>query len=322
MEIGILFDDCAFRNQVARFLGKDGRRLNKDKRSFTDEQRMIGLHLQPYFGSKLLTEISRKSLTDYSSRREAETIIRQGKASKYKVKPGTVANELSLLKNMLRVAAREEYKVIVPSFDGLIEHVERGGRALKPDERKKVLAIYPEWLARLSEFAETGLSEGDILRLTEDMIDRETGVIVPDGGRKKTEVNQVAPLTQRAREILDDIKRDKRSGAIVENVAGLIFTRADGKPITRSMISKAVRKAARDAGVKRFKFHDYRNTALTEWRRQGKSVDAAMRAGGWSSMQMYRRYMDLNPEDIAREFGTGPKIVREIVRQKRRGSAK
>ena len=43
------------------------------------------------------------------------------------------------------------------------------------------------------------------------------------------------------------------------------------------MISRAVKRACKQAGVKKFVFHNYRNTALTEWSRQGVHVDIAMR---------------------------------------------
>jgi hypothetical protein len=35
----------------------------------------------------------------------------------------------------------------------------------------------------------------------------------PEGGRKKTKVEQVSPLTDRAREILQEIKAELESGA-------------------------------------------------------------------------------------------------------------
>jgi integrase len=240
------------------------------------------------------------------------------------VNRGTISNELSLLRRMLRVAARESYKVVVPSFEDLIVRTRRGGRALTLAEQEKALALYPKWMARLAEFAvETCLSEGDILRLTEDMVDRQRGIIVPAGGRKKTEVNQVSPLTQRAREILDEIKAEKKSGESVANVAGLIFTRSDGSAITKDMIHAQVEKAVR-AGVKKFKFHDYRNTAMTQWRRRNVSVDAVMRAGGWTSTQMYKRYLDMNEDDVAAAFGTSntSQIATEIVTNKRVASHK
>ncbi len=144
------------------------------------------------------------------------------------------------------------------------------------------------------------------------MVDRRGGVIVPEGGRLKTGVEQVAPLTDRAREILDEIRVEKKRGGIVENVGGRVFTREDGKPITRSMISKAIRKACRDAQVKKFVFHNYRNTALTEWARCGIHVDVAMKAAAHSSVQMHKRYVDLQRSDVAKAFGQRAKLLQKL----------
>jgi integrase len=277
----------------------------KRKRSLDSELNIIRLHLKPFFGACLLTEIERESLTRYIDARSEQFIIRNKKGESTKLTArGTISNELSLLRRMLRTAHREGYKVNVPSFEDLIVRVNRGGRALTDDEQKAALAIYPKWMARITEFAvETILSQGDILRLTESMIDWQRGVIIPEGGRKKTGVHQVAPLTERARAILEEIKAEKKSGVTVPNLRGLIFTQADGSPITRGMLHAQIKKALR-SGMRKFKFHDYRNTALTQYRRQGVAVDAVMRAGGWTSVQMYRRYLDMNEDDVANAFGT------------------
>jgi integrase len=68
------------------------------------------------------------------------------------------------------------------------------------------------------------------------------------------------------------------------------------------MISDAIQKAVRDARVKKYRFHDYRNTALTDWARQGVNVDIAMKAAGHTLVQM-QRYLDLQREDIPKAFG-------------------
>jgi integrase len=107
------------------------------------------------------------------------------------------------------------YMVFIASFEDLIVRTKRGGRALSSDEQEKLLAGYPKWMARIAEFAkETCLSQGDVLRLTEEMVDRQSGVIIPEGGRKKTETEQVAPLTTRARAIVDEIRMEKRMGRL------------------------------------------------------------------------------------------------------------
>lgn len=160
-------------------------------------------------------------------------------------------------------------------------------------------------MARIAEFAkETCLSQGNVLRLTEEMVDRQSGVVIPEGGRKKTETEQVAPLTTRARAIVDEIRMEKRTGEIVPNVNGLIFTRDDGRPITKGMIEYRIEAVLKSTGVKKFTFHNYRNTALTEWARRGINVDVAMKASGHSSVQMHKRYIDLTKEDVAEAFRT------------------
>jgi integrase len=152
------------------------------------------------------------------------------------------------------------------------------------------------------------------------MIDRANGVIIPEGGRKKTHVEHVAPLTARARAILDEIKAERRTRSIIP-LNGLVFTREDGRPITKDMIQSQVEKAIKDTKVKKFTFHNYRNTALTEWARRGIDVDVAMKASGHSSVQMHKLYVDLQKEDVANAFGT-LEIVTEIVTSKQVASHK
>jgi integrase len=147
---------------------------------------LIKHHLKPFFAALLLTDIHREALQRYIDIRLGQTTIRCGERSKKSVSRGTVSNELSLLRRMMRVAAREGFKVIVPSFEKLIVRTARGGRELAQSERKAALAIYSPWMRRLAMFAlETCLSEGDLLRLTKSMIDEQNGVIRPAEAAKR-----------------------------------------------------------------------------------------------------------------------------------------
>jgi integrase len=283
----------------------------KDKPSLPTQLTLINCHLRPFFDGMLLTEFARPALIRYIDKRMGQTLIRGSKHGKVPVKRGTISNELSLVRRMLNVAKREGHDISMPSFEGLIVRTNRGGRALGIDEQKKALNHMPIWLQRLAEFAkETCLSEGDILRLTPEMVDHAQGVIKPEGGRLKTgpnqpaELQQMAPLTRRARQILNAIERDKRKGVIVSNTNRVIFTREDGKKISRDMISRGITRAWKAAGIKKFVFHNYRNTALTEWVRLGIHVDVAMRASGHTSVQMHKRYLELQAEDISKAFET------------------
>ena len=186
-----------------------------------------------------------------------------------------------------------------------------------------MLDAYPGWLRRVATVArETCLSEGDIIRLTKPMIDRQRRELVPAGGRVKTGVEQRAPLTDHVLEILDEIEREKRRGSIVANVNGLVFTRDDGRAITKDMITQAVRVARKRAGVADFRFHDYRHSAKTEWSRQGVHVDVAMKAAGHNSVAMHQRYVNLKPGDVAKAFGICSNSVSNESRQENRSQHK
>jgi len=294
----------------------------KRKRSLSTDLVIIRLHLEPFFGPSLLTEITREGLCRYVDKRMGETLIRCKKASKKFVHRGHSKQRVVCLPTHATRGDERRLQVILPSFEDLIVRTKFGGRPLSADEQKKVLAVYPMWLARLAEFAkETCLSQGDLLRLTDDEIDTRLGVIKPEGGRIKTGVEQVSPLTKRAREILDE--NDEKSGAaqLFRTSTGL-STKEDGAPITKGMINGQVEKAVRKTKVKKFVFHNYRNTALTEWARRGIHVDVAMNAAGHDSVQMHKRYVRLRQEDIASAFGTSLEMATEIVTEEKAVSAK
>ena len=49
-------------------------------------------------------------------------------------------------------------------------------------------------------------------------------------------------MTPKAREILEQIKDESKTGAMIPNLQGLVFTLSDGTPITRGLIHSQVKK--------------------------------------------------------------------------------
>jgi integrase len=111
------------------------------------------------------------------------------------------------------------------------------------------------------------------------------------------------------------------SGLFISGETSCVFTNQDGKPITKGQIEYQVGRATRLTRIRKFVFHNYRNTALTHWARQGINVDIAMLASGHSSVQMHKRYVDLQQQDIAKAFGTaGSKMATQRDTRKRKAS--
>lgn len=98
---------------------------------------------------------------------------------------------------------------------------------------------------------QVAITLGDFLRLTWDDIDWDEGVIVPGGGRKKTQVRQVAPLTEPVRSILEEIKQERKHSKIGTVAAtGLVFVRDDGRQISGNAVTKALHRACKRAKVR------------------------------------------------------------------------
>jgi integrase len=191
---------------------------------------------------------------------------------------------------------------------------------LKDSERERLLKACPVWLRWLFIVAlETCLSRGDLLRLRWEDIDEENGVIAPQGGRLKTAVRQAAPLTDAVKKVLADIKRERKRTK-VQTISSLIFTREDGRPITRDMVNKGRLKVCKLATVSDFRFHDTRHTAKTAWARRGIPVEAAMLGAGHASIQMHKAYVHLQRSDVGRAFGTADCV--KVVLQEKNGKAK
>jgi integrase len=289
-------------------------------------ERTEGLHrhLIRHLGSQPLASIERGNLFDYIEARKKEGIIRGGKFSAdYKVKDGTIRNELAALRLMLNIARQYKegfkkrgilYDVAAVSFKDVLPEPTKRKRTLTAVDEKKLFNACPIWLRRLFIVAnETCLSRSDILRLTWDMIRDEGGVIVPTGGRTKTGVEQASPLTDKVREVLREIRAERKTSKVQPLTdRDLVFMR-DGKLISPNMVNKARLKACTIAGVEDFRFHDFRHCAKSRWADEGIQVDVAMLAAGQKSVQMHIDYTHMQEANIAKAFGTGKKFYNSFI---------
>ena len=255
-------------------------------------------HLKRFFGDLPLGEITSQKIEAYISMRTQEGIVRGGKQSTTKkVSRSTVANELATLRKYLRRAVPDMLQ-FMPAMK-LPKKGERN-RVLNADEYQKLLSAVPLWFRRVLIVAfETCLSQGDLVRLTDDMVDEKAGVIVPQDGRIKTGVEQVCPLTAPVREVLKEIRSER--GKVQSLTSRHVFTK-NGRPINKTMIENAMASTLKRAKIKNFRFHDLRHCAKTSWARRGIPAEVAMKAAGHKSWQMHARYIHIQKTDVATVF--------------------
>src|SRR6201999_1268809 len=114
-----------------------------------------------------------------------------------------------LVSLQLALKIARKYKHAVPVLDFTVVTPSAGGREVftSKEDQAKLFNAMPRWLLRVTTLSrETGLSESDIMRLTDNMVFDALGVIKPEGGRKKTGVKQISPLTDNARKIIAEVR--------------------------------------------------------------------------------------------------------------------
>ena len=126
----------------------------------------------------------------------------------------------------------------------------------------------------------------------------QEGLIRLKGGRGKTGVKQIAPVTPALRSILAELRAEQQRVRSIEN---RVFTK-EGRLIKRSQLRKAFDRAVRDAGIEDFVFHDFRHMAKTKWAEMGIPVEASMLAAGQTSLAMHTRYVNLQEAHLKEAF--------------------
>ncbi len=68
-----------------------------------------------------------------------------------------------------------------------------------------------------------------------------------------------------------------------------IFLRND-KPVTGNMVREAHESTCKKAEIDDFHFHDFRHTAINNWRKQGHDYFKIMAASGHRTISVFKRY--------------------------------
>jgi integrase len=224
----------------------------------------------------------------------------------------TVNRNLSLLRNMLNVAARKRWLTRNPFSDGpaLINPADevRRKRILSYEEEDRLLAqcvsytetregkpprnVFRAHLRAIVVCAlDTAMRCGEILKLRWRDLDAMAG-----GGRgltvqqmnTKTLEERGAPVSNRLRSELDRLRRESggRPDALVFGVM--------------SNVKRSFAGACRDAGVVGLRFHDLRRTAATRLHREGMPIGEVSRILGHSNVTTTYRYIGVDAETVER----------------------
>lgn len=274
-----------------------------------ENHRILGKHLQDYFGDRRLTEIDEQGVVEYRNYRRRQPLRWNPKRT---VKGATVNREVACLHCIFQFALRRKYIGENPA-SGVRHFNERAERPTKKmltvEDEQRILEAAPPYLrVAIVLLVQTGgrtYSEG--LSLRWDQVDLAHGVIHPGGGLKTADSAQPLPLSRLASDVLKQWKQEQGSDS------PFVFPspRLPGKPI-RS-VKHAWQTTLKNAGVPYFPIYNLRHVFCTRlsWVAPDAVVQRAMR----HSSPETKRHYQLGMVDQVRE---GIELANERAHQGKR----
>jgi integrase len=192
----------------------------KAKKSYDRDQRSMKL-LLPFFGDKLLKDITPAQVESYQQKRLNDP---SGRTPQTQTKPATVNREVACLKTIFNKAIKDRKAERNPAQGvKLLKENNERNRVLSPEEYARLLVHCPAHLMPVVKLAyHTGMRQGEILNLTWGQVDLKEGFVWLRPENTKTNEGRLIPLNQ---ELANMFKAMPKGLPMVE-----VFTRG-GKPI-------------------------------------------------------------------------------------------
>ncbi len=273
-----------FREMMEKYMAEHSR---PNKASWGRDERSLA-HLLPVFSGVIVTEIRRRMINAYKTKR------RQEGASTC-----SVNRELALMKHAYSLAIKEwewtkENPVKMVSME---KEPPSRDRWLSYGEEKALLSAASPWLKEIVAFAiETGCRKEEMLSLTWRNVDLPQKVVTIFG--KKTGERRTIPLTAAAHDIL--MARFNVKGKVQALREEFVFSYPPGRKVSTHTVRSAFDDALKKARITDFRFHDLRHTFATRLSQSGVDPYTVQTLLGHTSFATTKRYAHHYTESLRR----------------------
>jgi integrase len=256
------------------------RTVGNGKRSLKEDRRILNKRLVPALGADLLVKkLTAPAIAQYERQRA-------GKVSAF-----TVANELTVLRHMLRLGRRWGYLEHVPDIE-LPKKPEGRRRFLDEAELGKLLGAChksrnPYLGAIVTIAVNTGMRKAEILGLEWERVDLASARLTLY--KTKSGKPRGIPMNRAVHDVLVAL-------APADDRMGVVFRRRGGAEWGN--IRTAFTTALRNAAIVGFRFHDLRHTFASHFVMRGGSLKALQEILGHADYKMTQRYSHLSPAHL------------------------
>ena len=250
------------------------------------KERILRVHLLPFFGHFKLYGIGNLDIEKYKARKIGEGL-----------NPKTINNHLTVLSKCLRTAMEWE---ALESFP-IIKRLKTPPQAfdfLNADECRLLIDSANGFWKDMIEIAlDTGLRFGELTAITWDDVDlknRELTVrqAFAEGVLGSTKGNKIrrVPMTDAVYEAFSKMERHK----------GYIFLDSEGLPLRHSGSVKKLQKICKKAGIRSIGWHTLRHTFASHLAQSGANLVAIQHLLGHTDIRTTMRYAHIN-SDVLRK---------------------
>jgi len=270
-----------FKEWAKTYLELDG---VKTLRTHQERIERFERQLIPFFGSKLLTDITPQDIEKYRAQRRKRDGVTPASLQ-------TVNNDHIVLKHCLNTAVRRGLLQSNPAAKvPLPDPNNSRDRVLTDDEWTRLYdAAKPHLKPVLLLAYQLGQRLSEILGLTWDRVDLKRGFVQLRSQDTKTKKPRLIPMTP-------DVRLALLGLAKVRRLASRHVFLFNKRPLRDFRTS--FRTAMSEAGVSGFRFHDLRHCAATNLRRAGIDTTTAMQIVGHTYPQMWKRYNHIQEADL------------------------
>ncbi len=243
------------------------------------------------FAKARVQDITEKEITNYRIKRRRQV--------------GVVAvnRELALLRKILHLAYSELIISRIPIFNISLADEKERDRILTPVEEIRLMQILEkEKFKRIKPIIisalETAIRKSELEKLKWSEIDLDSGIIRLLATNTKTATERIIPMSLSVKEELEKLADEK--------IGGLVFDFTNFRGLFKELLKLSE--------IESFRFHDFRHHATTNFVRSKVEKLHAMKITGHTTEKTFRRYANLQAEDLKNEFQKFDdyKIAREM----------
>jgi integrase len=262
--------------------------VNKRRSSLDGDERILRLHVLPFFAGKNLDEISTLDVEKFKAAQ-----LKKG------LKGKTINNHLAVLMKMLKTAEEWEYQAQSPSVKWF-----RGGNEsmdfFTAEESTRLLSqlngqIHTMVLTALR----TGMRRGELLALKWTCVDFLHSTIRVESsswggiiGPTKTGQTRVVPMSNELARVLERYRRHSPQSEFV-------FCNQDGSKLKFTQIKRPVYAACKAADLREVQWHTFRHSFASQLVMAGVSLRVVQELLGHKSFEMTLVYSHLAPSTLS-----------------------